>query len=949
MLPSDFEKNAYLFRSNASFIVSLYEKYLQDASAVSEEWQVFFKELGGDQLKDLQVETTGPSWGRNTHIKPVDLNRSPKESDGNNSIKDIQNSIRALMMIRVYRVRGHLAAKLDPLQLENPEKIHPELDPKTYGFTDADMETEIFIDGVLGLQYATLHNILNILKKKYCGHVAVEFMHSQDPDQKSWIQTLMEDDDLEKGMPTENKKEIMADLFKAEQFELFLNAKNPGAKKFGIEGCESVVSGLLEALRASADVGVEQTVLGMAHRGRINVLANVLGKSLSRIFYEFTGESYYDKSVKGSGDVKYHLGYSSVQDIAGKKMEISLTANPSHLEAVDPVVLGRVRAKQQEMNDISLDKVMGVLLHGDAAFPGQGLVAECFGLSDLEGYRTGGTLHIVINNQIGFTTSPNHARSTDYSSDLAKVIHAPIFHVNGDDPEAVSFCMRAAAKFRQKFKKDVVVDVWGYRRYGHNEADDPSFTQPKMYQAISKKESVTSLYQKKLISNGVLSKSESEKWQADYKKQLETAFTKAKNKLVTEPDWFEGRWKKYAKGDRTYTSEISDKELQSVGLELLTNYPEDFNIHKRLPKIFAPKKKAIEEGKGIDWALAESLAFATLLSKKHPVRLSGQDSGRGTFSQRHSVFVDQETEEKFIPLNHLKNAKSKFEVIDSPLSEASVLGFEYGYTTVDPEALVMWEAQFGDFSNGAQVIIDQFISSSESKWYRLSGLVMLLPHGYEGMGPEHSSARPERYLQLCAENNMRVANCTTPANYFHILCRQVFAAQRKPLIVFTPKSLLRHKMAVSSIDDMKKGTTFQPVIEETDTTLKSPKIKRVVLCSGKIFYDLLQYRQQENIKDVAIVRIEELYPFPEKELKKALKAYEKSQVFWCQEEPQNMGAWHFVDRRIESVLTDLKFKHNRPQYIGRPEAASPATGFSKVHVVEQQEIVKKALMLKKGK
>ncbi len=949
MSPADFEKNAYLFRANTPFIVSLYEKYLQDPKAVSQEWADFFKELGGDQLKDLQIESQGPSWGQKIIYDTVDKEEVSLQKIEDRSLEDIQNSIRALMMIRVYRVRGHLAAELDPLKLDHPQKIHPELDPKTYGFTEADLDKEIFIDGVLGLQYATLRVVLEILRKKYCGHVAVEFMHSQDPDQKSWIQALMEDEYLENKVAAETKKEIMSDLFKAEQFELFLNAKNPGAKKFGIEGCESVVSGLLEALRASTDVGVDQTVLGMAHRGRINVLANVLGKPLSRIFYEFTGESYYEKSVKGSGDVKYHLGYSSTQEISGKKMKISLTANPSHLEAVDPVVLGRVRAKQEEENDAARGKVMGILLHGDAAFPGQGLVAECFGLSELEGYRTGGTLHVVVNNQIGFTTSPHYARSSAYSSELAKVVQAPIFHVNGDDPEAVSFCMRAAAKFRQKFNKDVVVDIWGYRRYGHNEADDPSFTQPKMYQAISKKESVTSLYKKKLLAENVLLEDESRKWQEDYKKKLETAFRKAKNKLVTEPDWFEGRWKKYAKGNRSYSSLTSKEDLKSIGLEILTNFPEGFNIHKRIPKIFDQKKKALNEGQGIDWAMAESLAFAILLTNGYPVRLSGQDSGRGTFSQRHAVLIDQKDESKFIPLNNLEKGKRKIEIIDSPLSEASVLGFEYGYTTSDPEALVMWEAQFGDFSNGAQVIIDQFISSSESKWYRLSGLVMLLPHGYEGMGPEHSSARIERYLQLCAENNMRIANCTTPANYFHLLCRQVMATERKPLVVFTPKSLLRHKSAVSSLSDMAKGQSFKPVIEEVNEKIKAEKVKRVILCAGKIYYDLQLYRDQEKLENVAIIRVEELYPFPEKELKKILKPYGKAEFVWCQEEPKNMGAWHFIDRRLESVLMDLKFKHYRPHYIGRPEAASPATGFSKVHSVEQEQLVKEALNYKKGK
>jgi 2-oxoglutarate dehydrogenase E1 component len=700
-------------------------------------------------------------------------------------------------------------------------------------------------------------------------------------------------------------------------------------------------------IKRGGQLGMKELVLGMPHRGRLNVLTNVMGKPFAALFSEFQGNPANPADVQGSGDVKYHLGTSTDREFDGNTVHLSLTANPSHLEAVNPVVLGKVRAKQRQRGDTARDQVVGLLMHGDAAFAGQGLVPESLELSELKGYRTGGTLHVVVNNQIGFTTSPSFARSSPYPSDVAKVIQAPIFHVNGDDPEAVVHVARIATEFRQRFKKDVVVDIFCYRRHGHNEADEPAFTQPIMYRTIAEHPTTRQLYAQRLAAEGVMSEAETEKMVGDFVAYLDGQFEAAKSYLPNKADWLEGAWSglKAASGDaRRGETSVPLEALKDVG-RALTTVPEGFNLNRKIARQLEAKKKALETGEGIDWATGEALAFGTLCTEGTVVRMTGQDCGRGTFSQRHAVLVDQETEDRYVPVNHVREGQAPFEIIDSPLSEAAVLGFEYGYSLADPHALVLWEAQFGDFVNGAQVIIDQFIASGEAKWLRMSGLVLLLPHGHEGQGPEHSSARLERFLQLCGEDNLQVCNLTTAANYFHALRRQVRRDFRKPLVITTPKSLLRHPEVASTLAEMGPGTFFRRTIDEIDPLVPDDKVKRVVLCAGKVYYDLRQARRERKIRDVAIVRVEQLHPFPGKALAESIGKYKYADVIWCQEEPQNMGAWTFLDRRIEHVLGELGGKAKRPRYVGRPEAAATATGLLKRHVAEQAKLVDEALSI----
>ncbi|MGH6954035.1 MAG: 2-oxoglutarate dehydrogenase E1 component, partial [Alphaproteobacteria bacterium] len=766
-----------------------------------------------------------------------------------------------LMMIRAYRIRGHLAADLDPLKLRTPDP-HPELDPRTYGFTEADLERPIFIDNVLGLETASLRQILERCRATYCGPIGVEFMHIQEPDQKAWIQTRIEAVHNRTEFTPADKLSILGRLVAAESFEHFLDKKYTGTKRFGLEGAEAVIPALEQIVLRASELGVKEVVLGMSHRGRLNVLANVMAKPLQAIFSEFQGASAHPEDVQGSGDVKYHLGTSSDRQLNGSVMHLSLTANPSHLEAVDPVVLGKVRAKQTARGDSAREQVMGLLLHGDAAFAGQGLVAECLDLSDLKGYRTGGTIHVVVNNQIGFTTAPAHGRSSPYCSDVAKKVQSPIFHVNGDDPEAVVHMARIATEFRQRFKKDVVLDIFCYRRLGHNEGDEPMFTQPLMYKAIARHPSVRRRYAERLVAEGVLSAEAADGLVAEERARLDSAFEGAAAFKPNKSDWLEGAWTglEAARGAaRRGDTAVALEVLGEVG-RAVTRIPEGCRAHRKVARVYEARRQAIESGEGVDWTTAEALAFATLLVEGAPVRLSGQDSGRGTFSQRHAVLVDQESEAHHVPLNGLSPDQALFEVIDSPLAEASVLGFEYGYSLAEPHALVLWEAQFGDFANGAQVIIDQFISSGESKWLRMSGLTLLLPHGHEGQGPEHSSARLERYLQLCAEENIQVVNCTTPANYFHVLRRQVRRKFRKPLVIMTPKSLLRHKLAVSALGEMGPGTTFHRVLWDGAERKADRGARRVVLCSGKVYYDLFEERLRARADDVYLLRLEQLYP-----------------------------------------------------------------------------------------
>jgi 2-oxoglutarate dehydrogenase E1 component len=970
------EQSSFLFGANATFIAELYARYLDDPTLVDASWTSFFEELDDDARAVLD-ELRGASWSSDRsaviangadgaeaaaaqaparthgHGTAVAEGHGPAVLEGANAEqlrRATLDSIRALMLIRVYRVRGHLNATIDPLRLAEAE-THPELDPRTYGFTDADWDRPIFINNVLGMEYGTLRQIMEALKKTYCGSIGVEFMHIQDPEQKAWIQERIEGPRNQTDFTVNGKKAILERLTAAEIFERFLDKKYTGTKRFGLEGGEALLPAMEQVLKRGAQIGLKEVVLGMAHRGRLNVLANFMGKPFAAIFSEFQGNAAHPEDVQGSGDVKYHLGTSSDREFDDNVVHLSLTANPSHLEAADPVVLGKVRAKQVQRcgqtppTDDSRAEVLGILLHGDAAFAGQGLVAETLMLSELKGYRTGGTIHFIINNQIGFTTMPAFSRSGQYSSDVAKMIQAPIFHVNGDDPEAVVHVARIAIEFRQKFKKDVVVDMLCYRRHGHNEGDEPGFTQPLMYKAIRNHPTTREIYVRQLVSEHVVTQAEADKMAADFQQKLEGEFESASQYKPNRADWLEGKWSGMgvATGeDWRGVTEVPVDVLKEVGLAI-SQEPGSIKVNSKILRQLKAKRQMIETGEGIDWATGEALAFGTLCVEGTPVRLSGQDVGRGTFSQRHSVLIDQETEERYVPLNHIRDGQAIYEVHDSPLSEAAVLGFEYGITLAEPHMLTLWEAQFGDFANGAQVIIDQFICSGEAKWLRMSGLVLLLPHGYEGQGPEHSSARPERYLQLAAEDNWQVCNLTTPANYFHALRRQVRRNFRKPLIVMTPKSLLRHKLCVSRLEDFGPGTSFHRVLPETADLVAGEAVRRVVLCSGKVYYDLVQEREARGLRDVAILRIEQLYPFPHGTLVKELQRYPNADVVWCQEEPYNMGYWFFVDRRIEECLKAGSHKAGRPKYVGRSEAAAPATGILKRHNREQAQLIDEAL------
>jgi 2-oxoglutarate dehydrogenase E1 component len=952
------DTSSFLFGSNAGFIEHLYARYLDDPSSVDESWQQYFQSLG-DDVDTVLAETRGAPWTPSNGFDPEDeyeilgsaANRATEVAIASGAEQqDVKaaaiDTIRALMLIRSYRVRGHLKANLDPLGLEIP-KEHPELNPVTYGFAESDWDRKIFLDNVLGLETGTIREILAIVKRTYCATIGVEFMHIQEPDQKAWIQERIEGRHKEVSFTNEGKIAILRKLIETEGFEHFLNVKYTGTKRFGLDGGESLVPAMEGIIKRGGQLGVQEIVLGMPHRGRLNILTNVMAKPFRAVFSEFQGNPANPEDVEGSGDVKYHLGTSSDREFDGNNVHLSLTANPSHLEAVNPVVLGKARAKQTQIGEDVGGKVMPLLLHGDAAFAGQGIVAECFGLSELKGYRTSGTIHFVVNNQIGFTTSPKYSRSSPYPSDVGKMVQAPIFHVNGDDPEAVCHVAKIATEFRQLFQIDVVIDMFCYRRHGHNEGDEPAFTQPLMYKTISEHPTTMEIYAKKLIAEGVLTEKEVEDITAEFKDYLEKQFETATSFKPNKADWFEGRWQGFERADegaRRGTTAVDVEELKAIGHKL-TEVPAEHNVHRTLQRVLKAKKKMIDTGANIDWATAEALAFGSLLKENVPVRLSGQDCGRGTFSQRHSVIVDQVTEDRYIPLNNLDGEQAHYEVIDSLLSEAAVLGYEYGYTLAEPNALVLWEAQFGDFANGAQVIIDQFISSGESKWLRMSGLVMLLPHGYEGQGPEHSSARLERYLQMSAEDNWQVINCTTPANYFHALRRQIHRKFRKPLVVMTPKSLLRHKQAVSTFEDMGPGSAFHRVLYDNEKLCADKKVKRIVLCSGKVYYDLHARREELGDKETYFLRLEQLYPFPYQALEAEMKNFTHvDEVVWCQEEPKNMGAWTFVEPHLEQVFENLKMKRvSRPRYAGRAASASTATGLLKKHNLQQKALVDDAL------
>jgi 2-oxoglutarate dehydrogenase E1 component len=975
----NFLQTSFLYGGNASYIDDLYARYENDPASVDPGWRDFFQALK-DDAGDVERNARGASWKKpgwpakanGEIVSALDGDWSQIESAVGQKIRAktaeaaalteaellraTRDSVRALMMIRAYRMRGHLHADLDPLGLE-PPKDHEQLHPSSYGFSESDYDRRIFLDGVLGLEFATIPEMLKILRRTYCGTIGFEFMHISDPTEKAWIQERIEGPDKEITYTADGKRGILRKLVQAEGFEKFCDLRFRGTKRFGLDGGEAMIPGLEEIIRRAVELGVAEIIVGMPHRGRLNVLATLLNKPHRAIFHEFKGGSFTPDEVEGSGDVKYHLGASSDREFENNKIHLSLTANPSHLEIVDPVVLGKVRAKQDQRSDfVERSQVLPLLIHGDAAFAGQGVVAECFGLSGLKGHRTGGSIHFIANNQIGFTTYPRYSRSSPYPSDVAKMIEAPIFHVNGDDPEAVVYVSKLAIDFRQHFHKPVVVDMFCYRRFGHNEGDEPGFTQPLMYRKIREQKSTLALYSEKLIAEGTATRENVDQLTEEWRSKLDAEFEAAQSYKPNKADWLDGRWAGLVSAEglgedaRRGQTGVDVKKLEQIGQRIATA-PEGFHVHRTIQRFLEGRRRMIETGAGIDWALAESLAFGSLVDEGHPVRLSGQDCERGTFSQRHSVLIDQDSEARYVPLNNIRDGQARFEVINSMLSEEAVLGFEYGYSLAEPNALVLWEAQFGDFANGAQVIFDQFISSGERKWLRMSGLVCLLPHGYEGQGPEHSSARLERYLQMCAEDNLQVANCTTPANYFHILRRQLKRDIRKPLILMTPKSLLRHKRAVSSLADMAIGTSFHRLLwddaeqrskSEGVKLAKDDRIRRVVLCTGKVYYDLFEEREQRGIDDVYLLRAEQLYPFPLKALVAELGRFKKADVIWCQEEPKNMGAWTFVEPYLEWVLSQVGGKSKRARYVGRPASAATATGLMSKHLAQLKAFLDEA-------
>jgi len=975
-----FALSSFLQGTNAPYIDDLYARYEKDPASVDADWQAFFKSLK-DQPADAQKNAEGPSWGRdNWPLTPRDELTSALDGNWAQVEKAVgtkiaakaqakgseltaadvhqatRDSIRALMLIRAYRMRGHFHAKLDPLGIE-PARDREELDPRSYSFTEADYDRKIFLDHVLGLEYATLREIVAICERTYCQTLGVEFMHITNGAQKAWIQERIEGPDKEISFTREGRRAILMKLIEAEGFEKFCDLKFTGTKRFGLDGGESLIPALEQIIKRGGNLGVKEIVVGMPHRGRLNVLTQVMGKPHRALFHEFKGGSANPDAVEGSGDVKYHLGASSDREFDNNRIHLSLTANPSHLEIVDPVVLGKVRAKQDQHGDppdmrIS---VLPLLMHGDAAFAGQGVVAECFALSDLKGYRTGGSLHFIVNNQIGFTTYPRYSRSSPYPSDVAKMIDAPIFHVNGDDPEAVVFAAKVAIEFRQKFHKPVVIDMFCYRRHGHNEGDEPAFTQPVMYKKIASHPGTVEIYSKRLIAEGVITEGEVEKAKADWRTRLDAELEAGAGYKPNKADWLDGKWAGFKSADqeedpRRGVTGVDVAVLRDIGRRI-TKVPDGFRVHRTVQRFLENRAKAIETGVGIDWATGEALAFCTLLEEGRHVRLSGQDSERGTFSQRHSVLIDQEDESRYTPFNHLGVDQGHYEVINSLLSEEAVLGFEYGYSLAEPKALAVWEAQFGDFANGAQVLFDQFISSGERKWLRMSGLVCMLPHGYEGQGPEHSSARLERFLQMCAEDNMQIVYATTPANFFHVLRRQLHREIRKPLILMTPKSLLRHKRAVSRLDELGADTTFHRLLYDDAVMLPDEKIKlvpddkirRIVLCSGKVYYDLYEEREKREISDIYLMRVEQLYPVPLKALVHELGRFKNAELVWCQEEPRNMGAWHFIEPYLEWVLNQIHAPNKRPRYAGRAASAATATGLMSKHLAQLKALLDEAL------
>ena len=969
-------ETSFLYGANAAFVEDLYARWSKDPGSVDASWAGFFATLH-DRAEEVQKAAEKPSWtprqapaARPDWLSAIDglwpaveakLGKAIEAKKPAAAPADVRaatlDSLRAIMMIRAFRMRGHLQASLDPLGMATTPGDASELDPATYGFTEADYDRPIFLDFVLGLETSTLREILAILRRTYCGTVGVQYMHISDPKEKSWLQERIEGRDKEITFSKPGKVAILKKLIEAEGFERFLHRRFPGTKRFGLDGGEAAIPALEQIIKRGGALGVKDIVLGMPHRGRLNVLAAVMGKPYHVIFHEFQGGSTLPSDIEGSGDVKYHMGASSDRSFDDNSVHLSLTANPSHLEIVNPVVLGKARAKQaftlRETPDAGRGHVLPLLLHGDAAFAGQGVVAECFAISGVKGFRVGGTIHFIVNNQIGFTTAPSFSRTSPYPSDVALMVEAPIFHVNGDDPEAVVFAAKVATEYRQQFGKDVVIDMFCYRRFGHNEGDDPTMTSPLMYARIKDQPSTREIYSARLVGEGVVTDAEVNGWIDEFAAFLDTEFEAGKTYKANKADWLDGKWAGLTlPGDEERRGQTGVPMAKLIDLgRKITAIPDSVDAHKTVRRVVEARRAAIESGEGLDWGTAEHMAFATLLDEGYPVRLSGQDSVRGTFTQRHSDLIDQTTEEHYTPLNNIRPGQAHYEVVDSALSEEAVLGFEYGFSLAEPNTLTLWEAQFGDFVNGAQVVIDQFISSGERKWLRMSGLVMLLPHGYEGQGPEHSSARLERFLQSCAEDNMQVLNCSTPANYFHALRRQMHREFRKPLVIMTPKSLLRHKRAVSNLADLAEGSSFHRVMVDGAeancdvggiTLTSDDKIKRVILCSGKVYFDLIDARAKAGRDDVYILRLEQFYPWPHKSVSQVLARFRNAELVWCQEEPKNMGGWTFIDPWLELTLERIDVKAKRARYVGRPASASTAAGLMSRHLKELETFLAEA-------
>lgn len=931
--------SSHTYGGNVHYIEELYEEYLNDPNAVPEQWREYFNKLPRPEGAPAQDLPLAPV---RDHFSQLARQRVSRVAGGGTDNPHDKKQVKVLQLINAYRFRGHQQASLDPLGLMKRNPV-ADLDLGFHQLSKDDLEQEFQTGSLfIGKEKATLREIHDAVRQTYCSTIGAEFMHIVDTEEKRWLQQRFESVRSKPDYSPEVRKHLLERLTAAEGLENYLASKYPGTKRFGLEGGESYIPMMDEIIQRSGSYGVKEVVIGMAHRGRLNTLVNILGKNPSELFDEFDGKKMF---ANGSGDVKYHQGFSSNVMTPGGEVHLALAFNPSHLEIVSPVVEGSVRARQDRREDTTGQLVLPISIHGDSAFSGQGVVMETFQMSQTRAYKTGGTIHIVINNQVGFTTSkPEDTRSSEYCTDVAKMVSAPIFHVNGDDPEAVLHVTQVAVDYRMQFKRDVVIDLVCYRRRGHNEADEPSGTQPLMYQKIAKQPSTRKLYAEKLVAAGVISAEDDKKFIDDYRDALDNGQHVAKS-LVKEPNKaLFVDWTPYLGHEWTakYDTSVDIKHLQELAVKMC-EVPEGFQMQRQVAKIYEDRRKMLAGGMALNWGFAEVLAYATLLDANHPIRITGQDVGRGTFSHRHAVLHDYNDARVYVPLQNLKKDQPKFVIHDSYLSEEAVLAFEYGYSTTMPNALVIWEAQFGDFANGAQVVMDQFISSGETKWGRLCGLTMLLPHGYEGQGPEHSSARLERYLQLCAEHNIQVCTPTTPAQIFHLLRRQVLRPLRKPLVVMSPKSLLRHKDAVSSLEDLANGH-FQTVIGDQGQ-LDAKKVKRVVLCGGKVYYDLAAKREEMGNTDTAIVRIEQLYPFPEEDLEAELAQYTNlEQVVWCQEEPQNQGAWYSSQHHMRNVLGRVKGElANQLKFAGRPASAAPACGYASVHVEQQNKLVADAL------